>query len=48
MACMTHSCLQCDHVWFNNQARDHCPKCDSLHVAHHWDEQEYDIEEEDE
>ena len=38
MACTEHNCLDCKHVWFNNVAREPCPRCGSRYVQHLFDE----------
>ena len=46
MSCMDHSCRDCDHVWFDNCWRGSCPECGSQSVAHYFDEQYDDHDEE--
>ena len=38
MACMTHECITCGHVWCNNIPRGRCPMCCSYSVRHIFDE----------
>lgn len=40
MSCMEHSCADCNRHWFNDLAREACPRCASHNVTHYWDEQE--------
>jgi predicted nucleic acid-binding Zn-ribbon protein len=39
MACMEHECRDCGHVWFNNTAREKCPRCLGCDVANYFDEE---------
>lgn len=52
MACMTHTCSDCNHMVFNNGGLGSCPKCGSDDIIHHYDEDNepygYDDEDEDE
>ncbi len=44
MACMTHTCLECGELWFDNKGAGFCPnpRCRSENVAHDYDEPEHD------
>lgn len=39
MACMDHDCRKCGHGWMDNVAYPPCPKCGSLNVSSHFDEE---------
>lgn len=57
-ACLEHCCLECKHVWFDNDVRKTCPICGSRKSATIFDEDcddvdtpdfdRYDFEEEEE
>lgn len=38
MACMSHDCGKCGHMWFNNSSAWSCPKCGSSDVGSFYDE----------
>lgn len=48
MACMEHKCRNCGNGWFDNSARAPCPQCGSINVAHYFDEDLHDFEDDDE
>jgi len=39
MACMTHDCGVCGHMWFNNSSAWSCEKCGSGRVSSFYDEE---------
>ena len=49
MACMTHRCLDCGWLDFDNEEKGppFCPKCGSAEIRSHFDEPDYDQEDED-
>ena len=46
MACMEHDCAECGHVWFDNVPRRRCELCGSWNVAHFFDEDYHQYQEE--
>ena len=38
MACLTHSCFDCGHVWFDNNPSHRCPMCGSFSTSQLFDE----------
>ncbi len=46
-SCMEHSCRDCGHEWFDNSARAPCTWCGSTNVAHFFDEDPHDFDDED-
>lgn len=39
MACMEHSCRECDHTWFDNKVGSGaCPKCGGIDIMSTCDE----------
>lgn len=38
MACMTHDCYDCNHMWFNNSSAFSCPKCKSDNITSAYDD----------
>ena len=39
MACMSHDCGVCGHMWFNNASAWSCEKCGSGRVSSSYDEE---------
>ena len=39
MACMSHECGVCGHMWFNNSSAWSCEKCGSGRVSSFYDEE---------
>lgn len=39
MACMSHECGKCGHMWFNNSSAWSCPECGSGRVSSSYDEE---------
>ena len=37
MACLDHSCRDCDEMWEDNRSGGDCPACGSSHVAMFFD-----------
>lgn len=40
MACMSHECGDCGHMWFNNASAWSCEECGSGRVSSFYDEQD--------
>lgn len=47
MACMTHECIRCGHLWFNNQKALLCPECGSDEIRSTFDEPTHDDDRDD-
>ena len=46
-ACMTHHCRDCAHEWPDNNPSAICQRCGSTNVAHYFDEDPNDLDDED-